>query len=66
MISAVSFNANGDHFVLGTAQGFRIYEITANQSIQLVNSTEVEGGVKTIELLNQGSKLYVALVGSGR
>ena len=61
-ISAVSFNARADHFVLGTSTGFRIYKV---DPFELVNTTEVEGGVKTIQLLNQGAKLYVALVGTG-
>ena len=26
----------------------------------------MEGGVKTVQLLNQGQKLYVALVGTGQ
>ena len=61
-VSSVSFNARGDHFVVGTSNGFMIYE---TEPFKLVNSTDIIGGVKTVQLLNQGKKLFVALVGSG-
>ena len=58
----MSFNARGDYFVLGTSTNFQIYK---TEPFQHVNSTIVTGGVKTIQLLNQGQKLYVAMVGTG-
>ena len=61
-IHCVSFNARGDHFVLGTSNSFQIYQ---TEPFELVNKTDVIGGVKTIQLINSGQKLYVALVGSG-
>lgn len=58
----VAFNARGDHFVVGTTSGFKIYQV---QPLALVSSTEVAGGVNTVQLLNQGQTLSVVLVGSG-
>lgn len=49
IISSVAFNARGDHFVIGTTHGFQIYQV---DPFELVNSTEIEGGVKTVQLLN--------------
>jgi len=48
-ISSIAINARGDHFVLGTSNGFKIYQV---EPFTLINSTEIIGGVKTIQLLN--------------
>ena len=61
-VTSVAFNARGDHFVVGTSQGFMIYK---TEPFSLVTQTDIIGGVKTVQLLNQGQKLFVALVGSG-
>jgi len=50
-INCVSFSVRGDHFVLGTSNSFQIYQ---TEPFQLVNKTDIVGGVKTIQLLNQG------------
>lgn len=51
---------------MGTNHGFKIYSIKDDTGdVELVNCTEIPGGVKTVQLLNQGQKLYVALVGTG-
>ena len=62
-INSVSFNARADHMAIATTHGFRIYQIESD--FTEVSHTEVLGGVKTMQLLNQGQKLYVALVGTG-
>ena len=50
-INQVCFNARGDHFVVAATNSFQIYK---TEPLELINSTPVPGGIKTIELLNQG------------
>ena len=51
VVKSVAFNARGDHFVVGTSTGFKIYSV---EPLTLISSTEVPGGVNTVQLLNQG------------
>lgn len=57
-------NTRGDHFAVGSSKGFQIY--STGNNFELENETCVPGGVKVIQLMTDGSKHFVALVGSGK
>jgi len=63
VINSISFNQTHDHLVVGTDKGFQVYSL--NPEIALQSQSDVPGGVKLVQILNQGPKQFVALVGTG-
>lgn len=62
-VNSISFTVKGDFFSVGTSTGFLVFQ---TDPYQLLATTAVEGGVKTVQVLScEGQKIFVALVGTG-